>query len=404
MLRLTKYNVVLTMRDRILVFWTLAFPIILGIMFKFALGGIDESFSFEPISVAVVEEKESSGEYPFTNVIDELKGDMLKPQYIDDRSEAQKLLSNGEIKGMYLINGEDISLVVAGNDMNGSILKAILDTYEQQTAIINDIVDEKVEKLKADIETEVDAENYDGILELKTDFENEIRRITESIEGEGSFVKNADLGGRDVSAITPYFYALIAMACMYMSFLGETVSKRTQANISPIGIRVTLSPVHRFKLILSNAMSAYIVSVINIAIILIVLDPVMGVIDISYHPFYAIVTCLMGCLIGVSFGVFIQSIGKWGEGIKTAVLLGTSMACSFLSGLMVGNMKDIIEKNVPILNKINPAALISDSFYSICVYDDLSRLRMNLVLMGVISIIFLTAAWLLTRRVSYDSI
>ena len=39
-----------------------------------------------------------------------------------------------------------------------------------------------------------------------------------------------------------------------------------------------------------------------------------------------------------------------------------SMVCSFLSGLMNNTMKDLVEKNMPVINRINPAALISDAF------------------------------------------
>ena len=37
---------------------------------------------------------------------------------------------------------------------------------------------------------------------------------------------------------------------------------------------------------------------------------------------------------------------------------------SFLAGMMGGSMKYVIDKNVPIINKINPAAMITDGFYA----------------------------------------
>ena len=62
------------------------------------------------------------------------------------------------------------------------------------------------------------------------------------------------------------------------------------------------------------------------------------------------------------WGCFVGSLGKLSEGIKVAVILAISMVCSFLAGLMNSNMKDLVEKHVPIINRINPAALISDAF------------------------------------------
>ena len=51
-----------------------------------------------------------------------------------------------------------------------------------------------------------------------------------------------------------------------------------------------------------------------------------------------------GSLIGVSIGIFVGSLGKMKEGGKIGIILGFSMVCSFLSGLMNNTMKDLIEK------------------------------------------------------------
>ena len=112
----------------------------------------------------------------------------------------------------------------------------------------------------------------------------------------------------------------------------------------------------------------------------------------------------MGSLIGVSVGLFVGSLGKLNEGIKVAVILAISMVCSFLAGLMNSNMKDLVEKHVPIINRINPAALISDAFYCINVYNDTARYYRNLVTLAVMSAAFVMASFLLIRRNRYDSI
>ena len=56
----------------------------------------------------------------------------------------------------------------------------------------------------------------------------------------------------------------------------------------------------------------------------------------------------LGCLIGVSLGFFVGSLGKMREGVKIGILLAVSMTCCFLSGLMNNTMKDIVEKNIPV--------------------------------------------------------
>ena len=80
------------------------------------------------------------------------------------------------------------------------------------------------------------------------------------------------------------------------------------------------------------------------------------------------------------------------------------MVSSFLAGLMNGNMKDIVEKSAPFVNRINPASLIADAFYCINVYNDTARYYRNLVTLAVMSAAFVMASFLLIRRNRYDSI
>ena len=44
-----------------------------------------------------------------------------------------------------------------------------------------------------------------------------------------------------------------------------------------------------------------------------------------------------------------------------------------LIGLMMGNMKAVIAEKIPGFNNINPAAVISDSFYCLNIYEDYDR-------------------------------
>jgi ABC-2 type transport system permease protein len=76
----------------------------------------------------------------------------------------------------------------------------------------------------------------------------------------------------------------------------------------------------------------------------------------------------------------------------------------FLSGLMFGNMKNIIELHCPIINRINPAAVLSDAFYCLGIYNDMERFTRCILILAVMSILLLFSAFLGVRRDSYDSI
>ena len=71
---------------------------------------------------------------------------------------------------------------------------------------------------------------------------------------------------------------------------------------------------------------------------------------------------------------------------------------------MFGNMKNIIEQNCPVINRINPAAVLSDAFYCMGVYYDMERFTRCLVILAFMSILLLGIAFLSIRRERYDSI
>ena len=111
----------------------------------------------------------------------------------------------------------------------------------------------------------------------------------------------------------------------------------------------------------------------------------------------------VGALAGLAIGLVI-SLLKVGENAKTGILIGTTMIMSFFSGMYGITMKYVIDKNLPIINKINPTSLITDAYYSLYYYDTYSRYFTNLVLLLIISGLLIGLSVIKLRRNRYDSI
>ena len=127
-------------------------------------------------------------------------------------------------------------------------------------------------------------------------------------------------------------------------------------------------------------------------------------IDLTARLPLAILTIFVSCMAGTSLGFSLGSIGRAAENTKISVTIAFVMLCCFLSGLMVDNMRMYVEKYCPIINRINPAARISDCFYSLIAYDDLNRYIGNIITLLIFSAIFCFAGFLLTRRKKYASL
>lgn len=70
MLHLLKYNLEVKLKNFGATFWPLAFPLILGTLFFFAFGNINDA-DFETVPVAVV--KEEHADYVFFAFLDQIK-------------------------------------------------------------------------------------------------------------------------------------------------------------------------------------------------------------------------------------------------------------------------------------------------------------------------------------------
>ena len=112
----------------------------------------------------------------------------------------------------------------------------------------------------------------------------------------------------------------------------------------------------------------------------------------------------IGSLVGITMGFFVGSIGRMSESVKVAVIMTVSMSASFLSGLMIGNMKAVLAKRAPIVNELNPAAMISDMFYCLNIYTDYERYTEKVISILILSAVFTIGGYFMTRRKKYASL
>ncbi|MFR5190429.1 MAG: hypothetical protein ACLTEH_04200 [Clostridia bacterium] len=59
---------------------------------------------------------------------------------------------------------------------------------------------------------------------------------------------------------------------------------------------------------------------------------------------------------------------------------------------------------MPILNKINPAGMITDGFYALYYYDTLNRYWVNVISLLIFAAIMIALSITSLRRQKYDSI
>ena len=113
---------------------------------------------------------------------------------------------------------------------------------------------------------------------------------------------------------------------------------------------------------------------------------------------------LIGSLAGVALGLFIGTHIKASDNSKTGIMIAITMAGSFLAGMMGVGMKYQIDKNLPLLNKINPANMITDGFYALYYYTDYSRFWFDIGSLLVFIVVLVILSSRKIGRARYDSI
>ena len=231
-----------------------------------------------------------------------------------------------------------------------------------------------------------------------------IEKALSSLKSVSDYNSQVSLSrNQDANPYTQYFFNLLAMACLYTSLGGVLVATENQANLTDLGMRKCLSPTHKLKSIVAELIATstyeFVLNFLGFMYVAYVLK-----VDITSRLPLAILTTFIGCLTGVSLGFLLGCIGQKSQDFKQGIVFAVTMPLCFLSGLMIGNMKIIIQNNVPFLNKINPATLITDSFYSLSVYESYDRYITNIVTLIGLIILFIIAGFLLTRRKKYASL
>lgn len=368
-----KCSLKILLKNKGLVFWTFVFPIILGIFFNMAFSDIDKKEKFNSIDIAVVSSEDFNNNVIFKQSIEFLSDEKMDNKIFNtvytSKKKATYLLENNKIDGYLTFFGDNVNITIKKNGVNQTILKYIIEDINSNKKIL------------------AEASNIPEALSLIKNNSVKLNNIT-----------NKNLGFSMIE-----YYTLIAMACLYGSMLSMYVLNYSQANISSVGKRVSISSSKKTSLLLSGFFASYVVQLIGIFLLLFVTLFLFKV-DYGNNLIYVFILSLFGSLAGLALGIAISSINNISEVTKNGILISIIMFCCFLSGMMGVSMKYIIDKNIPFLNKINPANMITEGFYSLYYYDNLNRFYFNLLSLFIFSIIMILISLRNLRRQEYDSI
>ena len=366
------------LRNKSIMFWTLVFPLILATFFQMAFGNLSNEEAFRPVDLGVVNNSAYQEDTFFQATLNQTStGDsrLFNLTSAPSREEAEKLLENGTIKGYFYLDPE-IKLVVKNSGLSESIIKMFADEYKRSASAVGTILKDKPEALET---------------------------VLASLNSRTAYVREVSAGSAAPNTTLNYFYALIAMACLYGSFFGLQEVMDIQANLSPRAARINVTPVHKLQAFMAGMSAALVIHFSEILVLIAYMFFAFNV-DFGNQLGYVLLTAFAGSLMGLAFGAVVSAVVKGGEGVKVAILISLSMLASFLSGMMYDKIKYTITHNVPFLSYINPASLLTDAFYTLYYFDTMDRYWMNMGLLAAFIVLFCGTTYLVLRRRKYASL
>lgn len=406
-------NLKLHLREKTQLFWLFAFPIILATMFNGMFGNIAESFELHTLDVVVVEDTAWRTSYGAQTLIDGLSSDssasdtggfakvdsdggskLVNATKVGSAAQAKRLLADGTVQGMLQVVDGRLKLSVSqSTQSSASDVMASSSGLNISLTVLGNIVD--LYNRNTDVVTEIAKNNPTALMDSA---------VTGSIGSANGYTKEIQLTNFKPSGTARYYYALLGMAAlMAMSFAINAVTM-TQANLSALGIRRSVSPLPKLRQLLAGFLSSWLCSFLSLTVAMLYIR--FGCrISLGGREWAAVGACLVASFAASAFGTLLGALPKIPTGAKHG--LCTALACilSLFSGLygqFAMQLSDQIAQHAPVLSLINPAQQITNLFYDILYYDNFKPFFTTAGILAAMSLVCLAVATVLLRRQRYE--
>ena len=370
MLTVFLYQVLRLLRDRVLLVWTLGFPIVLSLIFMAQFSSLDKAFEATPMSFGVVQDEAYRTAPGLDAVVERISADDTDHHLItkvthSTVAQAETAAKRGETNGYLAVEGSEPVLHVTqqGNEAETTrVLRVVMDSYTQRRA-----------ELEAVIEAGVPPEQ------------------TASLQVDHSFTHSISVTPSPVKPATRYCFALLAFACG-MGTTVATVAVKGIMAVSPVGARQTLAGLHRWKVLTATLAASWVCVFVCLLVAFAFMASVVGV-DFGPH----VLLCLMASAVGAALGTLAR--------LEIGMISGFTALLSLFTGLYgpaSQSLASSIEQHAPLLAQANPLWQTARCFYGLLYYDSLAPFARSCAVLLGMTCLFLTIALIRARRMTHE--
>lgn len=398
MLHSLKYAFITTVKNKNTFVWTFIFPIALSTFMFLSFGNVyKDELVMNSIPVAVEEGFEET-QISVQNFLEGAKQNNGDPYFVVSvlsKEAAKEALENGDVSAIVTTESLTPTVVVNGNDFKEEIVITAMNEYLKYIKTIDDITADIIKNGIA-VESGAGVAPEEMTPEKLAEAEAAILAKIAEAETDEQFFNETSLAKGPQNVYNNFFYATFAMGCLFACLGAVNLTDKLMPSRTPLSGRLNICGTSKLKMVISQ-MSVNLLVVFAAQMGAYFYMRLIGI-ELTDDILAVAGILLAGASFGISLGVLIGAIPRLGEGSKVGIGVGVTMLISFLADLCTTGIKDSIERNMPIINRISPAALISDSFMTIYVYDDYDRYFRNLITLVAMAVVITTIAIFILSR------
>ncbi len=388
-------NVKTSIRNTSSLFWVLAFPVILAALMLGIMGNLQDGYSAEAQHFAIVSDANWKASLGADELVSSLskkpkagsdETQLLIPTTVASRDEANARLDSQKDIG-YLYAGSDGRVNMVLSDREAANIQSDSTASEGITVSI----------LSASLVSFNQANSASSTLALPN---TQILRQS----GQQTYTKQIRLTHINPSMTAPYFFAVLAMACLIGASTAAEMIARTQPNLSALGARRASSPSSKWRQAAGAFLASWLFSAVSLLVAYIFVRTVCGV-QTGGRDLIALIAIAVGTFMATAFGSMMGAIPKLSTETKVGLVIGIDCTLSAFIGLygsLAMDLNNAIQEHAPILHLINPVKQVSNLFYDIVYYDSLAPFARTCGILAIMAAVFLAICGLFLRKQRYE--
>lgn len=383
-------------RDKRVLLWAIAFPLVLTTLFYAMFSNLDESYTLDPLQVLIVEDANYQSAESFSELIEELAhtdanngSPLLNPSFVASADDARQALADGNYLGYLVVDDSgnptyfmDTRRTDGIGNPSQTVITSVLDRFEQDKELVTALV------------------RNNPMLLLDEAFLGGL-----SNEDSLSYTERISVTQNPPSDSQRYYYAVLAFSTIMMTTIAVAAVEMILGNTSPLGARRSLGGQSKIRTLVPTLGAAWLLSFACILLGFIYQRFVFGI-DFGGKEAAVVLTLAVSAVCATFFGALLGAL-PIPSGAKGGLVTFFSCFLSLFAGLygpFSQNLGDFVARELPVLSSINPVRQVADALFSLYYYDGYGELAVHLLSLLALSAVFFIISTLMLRRQRYASL